>query len=247
MDKECIIGMNPVIEAMKSGRKVHSLLISEQLKQQSINPLKKEAKKKGIEVQRVPRHVLDKRVKGKHQGVVAYVEPYAYASLEDLFQEAESRNEQPFFVVLDELEDPHNLGSILRTADAAGVHGIIIPKHRAVGLTSTVAKTSVGAIEYVPVVQVTNIVNTLKELKERHVWIVGTAADGTDDYRTLDGETAIALVIGNEGSGMSRLVQETCDWNVQLPMKGRVSSLNASVAGSLLMYEIYRKRSPLGE
>lgn len=247
MDKECIIGMNPVIEAMKSGRKVHSLLISEQLKQQSINTLQKEAKKKRIEVKRVPRHVLDKRVKGKHQGVVAYVEPYAYASLEDLFTAAASRNEQPFFVVLDELEDPHNLGSILRTADATGVHGIIIPKHRAVGLTSTVAKTSVGAIEYVPVVQVTNIVQTLKELKDRNVWVVGTAADAADDYRTLDGETAIALVIGNEGSGISRLVQETCDWNVQLPMKGRVSSLNASVAGSLLMYEIYRKRFPLGE
>lgn len=247
MERECIIGMNPVIEAIKSGRKVHELLVSEQLKKQSIDHLRKEGNKQNINLQQVPRHVLDKQVKGKHQGVVAYVEPYEYASLEDLFNVAERRDEQPFFVVLDELEDPHNLGSILRTADASGVHGVIIPKHRAVGLTATVAKTSVGAIEYVPVVQVTNIVNTLRELKERNVWVVGTAAEAADDYRTLDGETAIALVIGNEGSGISRLVQETCDWNVQLPMKGRVSSLNASVASSLLMYEIYRKRSPLGD
>lgn len=247
MEKECIIGMNPVLEAMKSGRIVHELLVSEHLKKQSIDTLRKEGMEQNVQIEQVPRHVLDKRVKGKHQGVVAYVEPYAYATLEDLFNVAEELGEQPFFVVLDELEDPHNLGSILRTADASGVHGVIIPKHRAVGLTATVAKTSVGAIEYVPVVQVTNIVNTLRELKERNVWVVGTAAEAADDYRTLDGETSIALVIGNEGTGISRLVQETCDWNVQLPMKGKVSSLNASVASSLLMYEIYRKRSPLGE
>lgn len=246
MERECIIGMNPVIEAMRSGRKVYELLVSEQLKKQSITTLQKEGKKQQVPITFVPRHVLDKRVKGKHQGVVAYVKPYDYASLDDLFAVAEERGEQPFFVVLDELEDPHNLGSILRSADASGVHGIIIPKHRAVGLTATVAKTSVGAIEYVPVVQVTNIANTLRELKDRNVWVVGTTADATDDYRTLDGETSIALVIGNEGTGVSRLVQETCDWNVYLPMKGSVSSLNASVACSLLMYEIYRKRFPLG-
>src|SRR5699024_164557 len=172
---------------------------------------------------------------------------YEYASIEDLFNRAQERNEEPFFVILDELEDPHNLGSILRTADAAGVHGVIIPRRRAVGLTAAVAKTSAGAIEYVPVVQVTNVVDTMKELKERNVWIVGTDAEGSEDYRSLDGATPIALVIGNEGRGMSRLVKETCDWTVHLPMKGQVSSLNASVACSLLMYEIYRKRNPLGE
>lgn len=247
MERECIMGMNPVIEAIKSGRKVHELLVSEHLKKQTVDTLRKAGMEQNIQIDQVPRHVLDKRVRGKHQGVIAYVDPYEYASLEDLFNVAEEREEQPFFVVLDELEDPHNLGSILRTADASGVHGVIIPKHRAVGLTATVAKTSVGAIEYVPVVQVTNIVNTLRELKERNVWVVGTAGEAADDYRTLDGETSIALVIGNEGTGISRLVQETCDWNVQLPMKGKVSSLNASVASSLLMYEIYRKRSPLGE
>lgn len=247
MEKECIIGMNPVIEAMNSGRKVHELLVSDQLKKQSMDTLHAAGKSADIRMQTVPRHELNKLVKGKHQGVIAYVEPYDYASLEDLFSIAEKRQELPFFVVLDELEDPHNLGSILRTADAAGVHGIIIPKHRAVGLTATVAKTSVGAIEYVPVVRVTNIVDTLQELKDRNVWVVGTEAETTEDYRSLDGETPIALVIGSEGTGLSRLVQKTCDWTVSLPMKGQVSSLNASVAGSLLMYEIYRKRSPLGE
>lgn len=247
MEKECIIGMNPVMEAIKSGRKVYELLVSEQLNNQSLQTLRTAAKRENIQIEIVPKHTLNKHVKGKHQGVVAYVAPYEYASLEDLFHVAEQRGELPFFVVLDELEDPHNLGSILRTADAAGVHGVIIPKHRAVGLTATVAKTSVGAIEYMPVVRVTNIVDTLRELKERNVWIVGTEADQADDYRTLDGETPIALVIGNEGAGLSRLVHETCDWTVRLPMKGRVSSLNASVACSLLMYEIYRKRSPLGE
>ncbi len=247
MEKECIIGMNPVMEAIKSGRKVYELLVSEQLNKQSFNALRAAGKRDNIQMKTVPRQTLDKRVKGKHQGVIAYVAPYEYASLEDLFSVAEQQGELPFFVVLDELEDPHNLGSILRTADAAGVHGIIIPKHRSVGLTATVAKTSVGAIEYMPVVRVTNVVDTLRELKERNVWIVGTEADQADDYRTLDGETAIALVIGNEGKGLSRLVRDTCDWTVRLPMKGQVTSLNASVACSLLVYEIYRKRSPLGE
>src|SRR5699024_9103672 len=166
MERECIIGMNPVIEAMRSGRKVYELLVSEQLKKQSITTLQKEEKKQQVHITYVTRHVVDKRVKGKQQGVVSYVKPYDYASLDDLFAVAEERGEQPFFVVLDELEDPHNLGSILRSADASGVHGIIIPKHRAVGLTATVAKTSVGAIEYVPVVQVTNIANTLRERSE---------------------------------------------------------------------------------
>src|SRR5699024_2964657 len=158
----------------------------------------------------------------------AYVASYAYANLDNLFEAAEQKGEAPFFIILDELEDPHNLGSILRTADAAGAHGVIIPKHRYVGLKRAVAKTAAGAIEYVPVARVTNIANAIDKLKERNVWIVGTEADAAEDYRKLDGTLPIAVVIGNEGKGISRLVRKKCDWTVSLPMKGKVSSLNAS-------------------
>lgn len=246
MDEELIIGKNPVIEALKSGRSVNKVMISEQLNQKTQRQLEQASKTAETIVQKVPKVKLDQLTDGNHQGVVAYVAAYQYASLEDLFNVAKDKDEVPFFIILDELEDPHNLGSIMRTADATGVHGIIIPKRRSVGLTATVAKTSAGAIEYVPVVRVTNIADVIDELKERNVWVVGTEADGTEDYRSLDGVTPIALVVGNEGKGMSRLVKEKCDWTVSLPMKGQVSSLNASVASSLLLYEVYRKRHPLG-
>lgn len=190
---------------------------------------------------------LDQMVSGQHQGVVAQVAAYEYAELDDLFQKAEDRNEQPFILVLDEIEDPHNLGSIMRTADAVGAHGIIIPKRRAVGLTTTVAKASTGAIEHIPVVKVTNLSRTLEEMKQRGIWVVGTDASGKQDYRSLDGNMPLALVIGSEGKGMGRLVKEKCDFLIRLPMAGKVTSLNASVAAGLLMYEVYRKRSPLGE
>lgn len=186
-------------------------------------------------------------VSGQHQGVVAQVAAYEYAELDDLFQKAEDRNEQPFILVLDEIEDPHNLGSIMRTADAVGAHGIVIPKRRAVGLTTTVAKASTGAIEHIPVVKVTNLSRTLEEMKGRGIWVVGTDASGQQDYRSLDGNMPLALVIGSEGKGMGRLVKEKCDFLIRLPMAGKVTSLNASVAAGLLMYEVYRKRSPLGE
>lgn len=247
MDEEIIIGINPVIEALKSGRTINKVIVSEQLNASTFKKLTKASKEASLVIQRVPKSRLNQLTSGNHQGVIAYVAPYDYASIDDLFKEAEKNNEQPFFVILDELVDPHNLGSILRTADAAGVHGVIIPKRRSALLTSTVAKLSAGAIEYVPVARVTNMVDAINELKERHVWVVGTAGDADEDYRSLDGDTAIALVIGNEGKGMSRLVKENCDWTVQLPMKGKVSSLNASVACSILLYEIYRKRHPIGE
>lgn len=247
MDEEIIVGRNPVLEALKSGRSVNKVIVSEQTNEKMKNELSRAAKKANTILQVVPRQKIDQLTKENHQGVLAYIASYAYASIEDLFAEAEKREEQPFFLILDELEDPHNLGSILRTADATGVHGIIIPKRRSVGLTATVAKTSVGAIEYVPVARVTNIARTIEALQERGVWIVGTDMENADDYRTLDGETSLAIVIGNEGKGISRLVKEKCDWFVSLPMAGQVSSLNASVASSLLMYEIYRKRHPLGE
>lgn len=246
-DQEMIIGKNPVIEALKSGRSVNKVLVSEQLNKNIQNTLQSAGKSANAVLQKVPRQKLDQLSKGNHQGVIAYVAAYDYATIDDLFHRAKERNEAPFFIVLDELEDPHNLGSILRTADATGVHGVIIPKRRSVGLTSTVAKTAAGALEHVPVVRVTNIANTLDMLKEEGVWIAGTAGDGTEDYRNLDGTMPIAIVIGNEGKGISRLVKKKCDWTVRLPMKGHNSSLNASVACSLLLYEVYRSRYPLGQ
>lgn len=247
MDHELIVGRNPVLEALKSGRSVNKVMVSEQMNKKSRRQFEQACQAANTVLQSVPKNKLDQLAKGNHQGVIAYVAPYNYASLEQLFSIAESREEPPFFIILDELEDPHNLGSILRTADATGVHGVIIPKRRSVGLTATVAKTSAGAIEYIPVVRVTNIVDTIEELKARHVWVVGTGSEASEDYRTLDGETPLALVVGNEGKGLSRLVEEKCDWTVSLPMAGKVSSLNASVACSLLLYEVYRKRNPLGD
>jgi len=247
MDEELIIGRNPVLESLKSGRPVHKIIVSEQLNKKFIRQIEQTSKVSNPVIQKVPRKKLDQITTRNHQGVIAYVAPYEYATLEDIFNRANEANELPFFIVLDELEDPHNLGAILRTADATGVHGVIIPKHRSVGLTAAVAKTSAGAIEYVPVVRVTNIVDTIDELKDRNVWVVGTSSEGSEDYRSLDGVTPIALVIGNEGKGIGRLVKEKCDWTLRLPMKGQVSSLNASVASSLLLYEVYRKRHPLGD
>src|SRR5699024_1925556 len=247
MSEEIVIGKNPVIEALKSGRSIHKILISDRLNKQSELDIQRRAKKAGTIVQKVPKSRLDQLTNGVHQGVIAYVTGYDYASLEELFQRAEKKDEMPFFIILDELEDPHNLGAILRTADATGAHGIIIPKRRSVGLTETVAKASAGAIEHVAVVRVTNIARTIETLKERHLWIVGAGSEGAKDYRTLDGETPVALVIGNEGKGISRLVMEKCDWTVKLSMAGQIPSLNASDASSLLMYEVYRKRYPLGE
>src|SRR5690625_1156881 len=242
-----IIGRNVVLEALHSKRPMNKVIISDQLNRRTEQEIKNAAKKADTIVQNVPRKKLDQMTNDKHQGIIAYVSAYHYFTVQEILQLAEEKQEPPFIMILDEIEDPHNLGAILRTADATGVHGVIIPKRRAVGLTSTVAKTSAGAMEYVPVVQVTNIARTIEELKKNYIWVVGTDAQGTDDYRTLDGETAIALVIGSEGRGISRLVKEKCDWTVSLPMTGAVSSLNASVAASLLMYEIYRKRNPIGE
>lgn len=247
MDEDLIVGKNPVIEALKSGRSVNKVMVSEGINQKVQRQIEQASKQAGTIVQKVPKSKLDQLAESNHQGVVAYVAAYQYASLDDLFDKANEKNEAPFFIILDGLEDPHNLGSIMRTVNATGAHGIIIPKRRSVGLTSTVAKTSAGAIEYVPVARVTNIADTIDELKAKNVWIVGTEADSREDYRSLDGETSIALVIGSEGKGMSRLVRDKCDWTVSLPMQGEVSSLNASVASSLLLYEIYRKRYPLGE
>lgn len=246
-NQDYIIGKNPVIEALKSERDINKILIAEGSQGGQMQQVIGMAKEANVMVQFVPKKKIDQIADGIHQGVIAQVAAYEYAEIEDLFAAAEKKNEAPFFLLLDEIEDPHNLGSIMRTADASGAHGIIIPKRRAVGLTATVAKASTGAIEYIPVVRVTNMARTIDELKEKGVWIAGTDASAKQDYRDLDGTLPLGLVIGSEGKGMGRLIRDKCDFLLSLPMAGQVTSLNASVAASLLMYEVYRKRHPLGE
>ncbi|EIJ80038.1 RNA methyltransferase, TrmH family, group 3 [Bacillus methanolicus PB1] len=247
MNQDFIIGKNPVIEALKSERNINKIIIAEGSHRGQMQQITRLAKEANVPVQFVPKKKLDQIFDGNHQGIIAYVAAYQYAELDDLFAVAEKKQEPPFLLLLDEIEDPHNLGSIIRTADAAGVHGIIIPKRRAVGLTATVAKASTGAIEYIPVVRVTNMAQIIDELKDRGLWIAGTDAKGKEDYRTFDGTLPLGLVIGSEGKGMGRLIRDKCDFLIHLPMTGHVTSLNASVAAALLMYEVYRKRHPLGE
>ncbi|KMY52575.1 hypothetical protein AC623_00080 [Bacillus sp. FJAT-27231] len=247
MSKEFIAGRNPVLEALRSDREINKIWIAEGAQKGPVQQIIKKAKERNVLVQFVPKQKIDQMSDENHQGIVASVAAYDYAELDDLFANAEKSGEEPFFLLLDEIEDPHNLGSIMRTADAVGVHGIIIPKRRAVGLTAAVAKASTGAIEYIPVVRVTNLSRTIDELKERGVWIAGTDAKGAEDYRRFDGKMPLGLVIGSEGKGIGRLIREKCDFLIQLPMAGRVTSLNASVAAGVLMYEVYRRRHPLGE
>ncbi|WP_062107704.1 23S rRNA (guanosine(2251)-2'-O)-methyltransferase RlmB [Bacillus niameyensis] len=242
MSQEWIAGRNSIIETLKSERDIHKIWIAESSQRGPMQTIVKLAKERNILIQYVPRKKIDQITNENHQGVVAQVAAYQYAELEDLFKRAEEKGEDPFFLILDELEDPHNLGSILRTADACGVHGIIIPKRRSVGLTATVAKLSTGAIEYIPVARVTNIAMTIDELKERGIWVFGTDARESQDYRKMDASMPLALVIGSEGKGMGRLVREKCDFLIRLPMVGHVTSLNASVAAALMMYEVHRKR-----
>ncbi|MGB6406746.1 23S rRNA (guanosine(2251)-2'-O)-methyltransferase RlmB [Planococcus donghaensis] len=243
---EIIGGKNPVLEALRADRDINKIWIAEGVQKKGITELLQLAKDKGVIVQSVPKKKIDGLTDTNHQGIAAAVAAYNYASLDDLFDAATAKNEDPFFLILDELEDPHNLGSIMRTADAIGVHGLIIPKRRAVGLTGVVAKASTGAIEHVPVVRINNLSQTVDELKKRGVWIAGTDAKESVDYRRMDAALPLAVIIGSEGKGMSRILREKCDFLYQLPMIGHVTSLNASVAASLLMYEVYRKRNPLG-
>lgn len=247
MNNDLIMGRNTVLEALRSERDIHKIWVAEGATKGQIQQVVAVAKENKVMIQVVPKKKLDQMVEGNHQGVIAQVAAYQYAELDDIFRKAANKQEDPFILLLDELEDPHNLGSILRTADASGVHGIIIPKRRSVGLTATVAKSSTGAIEHVPVVRVTNLSRTIEELKERGVWIAGTDAKGSQDYRKMDGTMPLGIVIGSEGRGMSRIIKEKCDFLFHLPMVGHVTSLNASVAASLLMYEVYRKRHPLGQ
>lgn len=237
-----IEGRNAVIEAFRSGKTVDKLFVLEHCKEGSMNTIIREAKKHDTVINYVKKERLDQMSEsGKHQGVIGYLAAYEYATVEDILNIAREKNEPPFIVLLDDIEDPHNLGAIIRTANLAGAHGVIIPKHRATGLTATVAKTSAGALNYTPVAKVTNISKTIEELKDEGVWFVCADMGGTCMY-DLDLKGAIGLVIGNEGKGVSRLVKEKCDFVASIPMFGDIDSLNASVAAGVLAYEIVRQR-----
>lgn len=241
-----IEGRIPVLEALRAGRELNKLLVAKGAREGSIREVLAVAREAGVIIQEVDRSRLDQLAPGRnHQGVIAMVAAHTYAEVDDIFAKAAERGEDPLILVLDGIEDPQNLGSLLRTADAAGAHGVIIPERRAAGLTETVAKVSAGAVEYVPVARVTNIVRTLEELKERGLWVVGTHQDARELYHQARLTGPLAVVIGSEGKGMGRLVSEKCDFTVRLPMVGHVSSLNAAVAGAILIYEI-RKQRDLG-
>ncbi len=240
-----IIGRNAVTEALRSGREIDSIYIAKGGRGGSLSPIIAKASKNGIVIKEVDTRKLDKMAgSANHQGIVAAGAVKEYSELEDIFKLAEERNEAPFIIICDELEDPHNLGAILRTAECAGVHGVIIPKRRSVGLTFAVGKASAGAVEYVPVVRVTNIPDTMDKLKEKGVWIY-TADMGGQNWCEVDYSGACALVIGSEGFGVGKLVREKSDFIVSLPMKGKINSLNASVACGILTYEIARQRAQI--
>lgn len=247
--EEFIIGRHPVVAALKSDNPVNKLFVQSGAKDDDniISEIMNLAHKKRLVISKVPKQKLDKLSNNQnHQGVVLSVAAFKYATIDDLFAHSEKASVAPFFVILDNIEDPHNLGSIIRTADAAGVTGIIIPKHRAVGLTATVAKTSAGAIERMPVARVTNLSATVKELKERGLWVFGTDITGTD-YRRWDAKGSVAVIIGNEGKGISPLLKKQVDEMLMIPMVGDIQSLNASVAASVLIYQGYNSRHPLGK
>ncbi len=237
-----IEGRNAVREAFTSGRDVEKLFVQDGLSDGPVKSIVREAKKHDTIIKFVKKDRLDQLSQtGAHQGVIAYVAAYNYSTMEDIFVLAEKKGEAPFVLLLDGIEDPHNLGAIIRTANLAGAHGVIVPKNRAVGLTATVAKTSAGALNYTPVVKVTNLVRTMEELKKRGMWFVCADMDGEVMYKlSLTGP--MGLVIGNEGSGVSRLVKEACDMTAAIPMKGDIDSLNASVAAGVLAFEIVRQR-----
>ena len=238
-----IEGRNSVLEAYRAGKTIDRLFVQEGSQDGPIKAILKEAKKGDTVVNYVKKERLDQMSgTGSHQGVIAYAAVYEYAQVEDIFNAAKQKGEAPFILLLDGIEDPHNLGAIIRTANQAGAHGIIIPKRRAVGLTAVVAKTSAGAINYTPVAKVTNLVQTMEQLKKQGVWFVCADMDGEVMYKqNLTGP--IGLVIGNEGEGVSRLVKETCDFITKIPMYGNIDSLNASVAAGILAYEIVRQRN----
>ena len=237
-----IEGRNAVIEAFRAGRTIDRLYVLDGCKDGPIMSIKREAAKQETPIKYVARERLDQMSEtGRHQGVIAAAAAYSYAEVSDILQKARDKGEEPFVLLLDGIEDPHNLGAIIRTANQAGAHGVIIPKNRAVGLTATVAKASAGALNYTPVAKVTNLGQTIEELKKEGLWFVCADMDGTSMYE-LNLKGSIGLVVGAEGDGVSRLVREKCDMTAQIPMRGDIDSLNASVAAGILAYEIVRQR-----
>ncbi|MBP2027910.1 23S rRNA (guanosine2251-2'-O)-methyltransferase [Acetoanaerobium pronyense] len=237
-----ISGRNPVIEALGSDRNIDVIYIKAKEKEGSIKKIIAIAKEKKIIIKEVDRKKLDELAEGSaHQGVVAIASEYKYYELEDVLEDIKNKGEAPFFVILDEIEDPHNLGAIIRSAEGAGVHGVIIPKRRSATITQVVEKASAGAVSYMPVIKVTNLALTIDKLKDEGLWIYGLDMDGAP-YHNQDMKGSVALIIGNEGKGISRLLKEKCDYKVSIPMKGKVGSLNASVAASIVIYEALRQR-----
>lgn len=237
-----IEGRNAVLEALHSGKAIDKLFVLDGCQDGPVRTIIREAGKQDMILNFVGKERLNQlSVTGKHQGVIAYAAAYDYADVEDMLALAQEKGEPPFLILLDNIEDPHNLGAIIRTANLAGAHGVIIPKRRAVGLTATVARTSAGALNYTPVAKVTNLVKTIEELKKEGLWFVCADMEGTPMYQA-DLRGPIGLVIGNEGNGVGRLVKESCDFTVGIPMKGEIDSLNASVAAGVLAYEIVRQR-----
>ena len=238
---DMIIGRNPVAEALKSGREMERVLVQKGAGG-SVGKILSLAKERGVILQYEEKEFLDRKAGGgRHQGVIAFVSAHEYAGVEDMLALAEKRGEPPFLIVLDELEDPHNLGAVMRTAECAGAHGVIISRRRAGGLTETVARTSAGAVEYLPCARVTNIPRTLEDLKKKGIWVYACDMDG-ETYWKQDLTGPVALVIGSEGRGISRLVREKCDFAVSIPMVGKINSLNASNAAAVLMYEVRKQR-----
>jgi 23S rRNA (guanosine2251-2'-O)-methyltransferase len=237
-------GRNSVMEAIKAGRSINRILVSKGEKEGSINQIIALARQSHIVIQEVDRSKLDEMSETHaHQGIIALTSAKDYVEVDDILRAAADSGRPPFIVILDGITDAYNLGSILRTSNAAGVHGVIIPKRRAIGLTSAVSKASAGAIEYVPVARVTNIVQTIEYLKKKDIWVAGTDSSGENAYYDQDLTGGIALVIGSEGEGMGKLVREACDFVVNIPMLGEISSLNAAVAGAVVIYEIVRQRN----
>lgn len=242
-NNDIIFGRNAVLEALRSSRPIDSVLIAAGERTGAINHIVALCREKGITVKDVNPTKLDFMAKGvgNHQGIAAYIAAYEYVSVEQILQNAQNKGETPFIVILDEVEDPHNLGAVIRTAEASGVHGIIIPKRRTATLTSAVSKASAGAIEYVPVAKVANLASVIDELKEKNIWVYGADMNG-QDFKKTDFSGGVALVIGNEGRGISRLIREKCDVIVSIPMKGKINSLNAAVAAGILMTEVSCRR-----
>lgn len=238
-----IYGTNPVLEALNSGRDIDKIFIQEGVRHSRLAQITAAAKKRNIRYSLVNKHKLDELAEGgNHQGVLAFAAIHSYVEIEDILNLAKEKGEEPFVIIAEGLNDPHNLGSIIRTANAAGAHGVIIPKNRSVGLNSTVAKVSAGAVEHTMVARCTNVASCIEKLKESGLWVVGTALEGSMSIYDCDMKGATAIVIGSEGAGMSRLVAQKCDFLVKIPMLGKTESLNASVAAGVMMYEVVRQR-----